>query len=331
MYNSSVTNWQPRSGPTTGGTRVRVYGFFANTGAARAAFGAAVLPCAYVSDREVDCPSPVAAVAGGVPMSVCVDDASVWSPLWVPVGQFQYYEPPQLAAIAPPLGPLSGATSVVVSGAGFVGTPDAILVSLTSGDGGGAGTVRGTLSGSTVTFFTPPFLRSRRGLLAVEVALNGQQFTATSPPVLFTMYADPVIASVVPPFSPVRGGATVVLLGGVFVDTPTRDYVRVRITSVSTGAVSTAPATVVDNGTLVFATTAGAAGDAVLSVSLNAQNYAPSTGSLARYARDANLHFPCAPPCRRMQRVCGTCPGTHRPCRPGWRARARPPSGIGRQ
>lgn len=139
-----------------------------------------------------------------------------------------------------------------------------------------------TVSAGQVSCVFPA--RAVAGEVAVEVALNGQQYTSNS--IQFRYYPPPVLSALSPAFGPIRGGTVVTLTGSGFFEPSVNPalYVRVRL---SNGLDSqTVSATVEDSNTVSFTTDSTEAGTGELSItalSLNGQDYTEAPVSFFMY------------------------------------------------
>lgn len=111
----------PASGPTTGGTTVTITGT-GFSGATRVAFGAvAATSFTVVSNTEITAVTPVQP-AGVRPVLVTTTLGGTNAALGPP-DSFSYIAPiPSVASVSPQSGPVSGGTTVTITGTGFTGT-----------------------------------------------------------------------------------------------------------------------------------------------------------------------------------------------------------------
>jgi subtilisin family serine protease len=200
----TVSALTPTQGPTIGGTSLVVTGTNL-TGATAVVFGSTNATAFHVdSNTQVTATAPAHA-AGTVSVLVTTAggtnvDTSADHYLYVvlPV--------PAVSGLAPTAGPVTGGTSVVITGSNFSG---ATAVSF----GGTAATAFTVNSGTRITATAPA-----RAPGAVQVQVTGPG--GSSPEVTaddFTYFARPAIASLSPATGPTAGGTSVVITGANFV------------------------------------------------------------------------------------------------------------------
>ncbi|MFL5319649.1 MAG: IPT/TIG domain-containing protein [Myxococcaceae bacterium] len=199
LFLSSVT---PKEGPLAGGTDVKITGQgFTND--VQVLFGQFSSPTVtFVSDKEIHAISPRGAVADLV-------DITVYNKNGVGFQRrvFQYVADLRVSSVAPPVGPLAGGTSVVVTGTGFEG--------LSSIKFGGVDAASFTVDSPTqITAVTP----AGTAVGAVDIALVTPRESWTVKKG-FT-YADPAGAfdafALSPRLGPSAGGNVVTLTGQGF-------------------------------------------------------------------------------------------------------------------
>jgi len=117
----SVTAVTPSSGPTGGGTTVTITGS-GFSGATKVAFGAVrATSFTVVSNTEITAVTPVQP-AGVRPVLVTTTLGGTNAALGPP-DSFSYIAPiPSVASVSPQSGPVSGGTTVTITGTGFTGT-----------------------------------------------------------------------------------------------------------------------------------------------------------------------------------------------------------------
>jgi hypothetical protein len=273
----------PHSGPMTGNTTLQVFGGpFVNSTVATVTFSGlgmtpVSVPATYVSVSQVQCVTPAFAVSGNMSVTVALNGQQqsnttalffvyrawlvvalcVWLVAHVRAAAFT------LSRALPFSGPLSGSTRVTVVGSGFSST-DQVLVSFATD------TVAGTFAtASTIVCDSPA--HASAGSVALQVALNGQQFA--SPSVSFLYYADPTLAaSPYPASGPTTGGTVVAVYGTGFINTT-------EIT-VKFGSAAPVAATFASTGLVIAVAPAVATGTVNVSVSLNSQQYAGASSYL---------------------------------------------------
>ena len=151
--------------------------------------------------------------------------------------QFAYENLPSVTAVSPAAGPLSGGTTVDVSGSGFVAGATTVSFGTTAS------------ASVTVTSATSLTARSPAGVAGpVDVTASTYGGTsATGPSDTFTYEAVPTVTGITPAVGPLSGGTAVTVTGTGF--TPT--------TAVAFGAVAASSVTVT-NATTLTATSPGA-------------------------------------------------------------------------
>ena len=186
--------------------------------------------------------------------------------------QFLYYETPTVREIAPPCGPESGFTQLIVTGANFVDLGSDMAVCVFNRTIMTNATV---LSATEILCDTPSIL-NKHGysdlpegtvpMYNVTVSLDGgaQKSEGSAQ---FYYYREPVISKVTPPLGPLRTGTTVVLTGtGFGQEKGCKRIVRV-------GHLQVEPLNYT-NTTITFqAPVAAQPSTAVVSVSLNGQQF----------------------------------------------------------
>ncbi len=200
VFPPSLTSVSPSSGPAAGGNTVVITGDNL-TGATSVKFGATVAPAFTVnSDTQVTATAP----AGAGVVDVAVVNAAGTTPTGSSGGKYTYLASnvPAVTAIAPAAGPLSGGTSVVLTGSGFTG---ATAVSF-GAKAAGSFTIN---SDSQITATSP--LESA-GTVNITVTGPGGVSPATTANA-FTYEPTPVVSSVAPTTGPAAGGTNVVIQG----------------------------------------------------------------------------------------------------------------------
>ena len=191
-----VEDFAPKSGPTSGGTAVSIRADFFMTGTYEVTFGdSASIACTLSSedDRVLICVAP--SLPGGeakqVDLNLTIDTADATSKTYVQAGTFQYYVPPAVVSIDPPLGPISASneTVVVITGSNFVATSDRPRIKVGSVE---RETFFDNVNG-TIRFKTTVPRSLVEQTLAIEVALNGQQFTSSGVGFLFYDFPEEIV------------------------------------------------------------------------------------------------------------------------------------------
>jgi len=111
-----VTSINPDSGPVAGGTTVTIYGS-GFTGATLVSFGGISVVPTVLSDTSIMATSPAHA-AGTVDIVVTT---SLGTSFTSTADQFTYGSGPIVSALSPSTGPVSGGTTVTITGTGFTG------------------------------------------------------------------------------------------------------------------------------------------------------------------------------------------------------------------
>jgi|GEM_PF-1054709 len=198
----SVTGIAPGGGLTAGGTNVTITGTgFSNATAVR--FGAVSGTNLTVeSDSQVTITSP--------PQAAAVVDVTVMTPGGtspsVPADQFTYTAPvPSISRISPEIGPVTGGTTVVITGTGFIAATD-VQFNATAATGY-------TVDSDTrITAVIPAGIE---GTVNVNVTTAG----GTSHPEVssrFTYANIPAVNAISPTEGPASGGTVVTISGNKF-------------------------------------------------------------------------------------------------------------------
>jgi IPT/TIG domain len=228
----TVTSVSPNSGPVTGGTVVTVTGT-GFTGATAVNFGITPATLYFVlSDTKILAIAP----AGTGTVQVTVTTAAGTS-VGVP---FTYLPVPTLTSISPASGPVTGGTTVIVSGTGFTGATAVFFGILPA-------TSFTVNSDTQITAVAPP------GLGTVPVTVTTPAGTASG--LGFTYVLAPILLFSNPAMGPQAGGTTVTITGlglsgvtGVkFGATPATSFTIVsdtQITAVAPAGTGTVPITV---------------------------------------------------------------------------------------
>ena len=206
----------PVLGPTSGGSRVTLTGsdLDGGTGAAvQCRFGDGTAADSMVwavtsSATQVVCVSPPLAL-GTYAVSLSVNERYSWS---LSTADFRAYATPLVAALEPPLGAVSGGTSVTVTGHNFIVDP---LVSCLFGtDLKVTGSVE---SDTRMVCISPVVTDADVGHVQLQVAMNGEDFTSND--VAFRYVLDAGVTSVVPTTTTANSPpAPITVYGANFVD-----------------------------------------------------------------------------------------------------------------
>ncbi len=232
----TVTAVSPASGPTGGNTSVVITGtgFSAANPSGAVKFGATSANYTIDSDTRITATSP-AGSAGTIDVTVTTPGGTSATRA---ADQFTYVAAPTVTAISPASGPISGGTTVTITGTGFA-TAGAVKF--------GATVAAYTINSNTQITATSP---AGTGTIDVTVTTPGGT-SATTAGDQFTYVAPPVLWSVSPNTGSTAGGTSVWLMGTNFTG----------VTSVTFGGTS---ATVTANtGTSLTVTTPAHATGAV--------------------------------------------------------------------
>lgn len=196
---ATITSIDVTSGPSTGGTRVRVTGTRFASGVEVRFGGALASITAIISDAEVEVTTPPSS-PGTVDVSVgFAGGISNRLP-----AAFTYVRVPQIVQLSPNSGPVAGGTPVIVTGAGF-DTGASVVV------GGAAATSVSVQSETELTFLTPAGTKGVADVTITNIDLQGATLGNA-----FTYVGPPVPAALVPWAGAPAGGQTVTLTGTDF-------------------------------------------------------------------------------------------------------------------
>ncbi|MGC9960588.1 MAG: IPT/TIG domain-containing protein [Acidimicrobiales bacterium] len=229
----SVLSIAPAAGSTNGGDVVTVTGTGFVVGSSTVSFGAGAgtaVTCASSTSCAATSPAELAGTADVIVTTPGGSSATTAA------DTFTYDGTPSVTAIAPSAGPLSGGTSVTISGSGL---DDASGVSF----GGTAATSYTVNSDTSVTAFSPAL-----AVGTVEVTVTNE--TGTSAVVAadaFTYDVTPVVTAIGPATGSSNGGDVVTITGSGFVpDSSTVSFGSSPGTAVTcsttTSCVATSPA-----------------------------------------------------------------------------------------
>ncbi len=232
----SITSIGPSSGPLTGGGTVIITGS-GFTGATSVTFGGAAASYTVVSDTSITVVLPAGA-AGPADVAITTPGGTKTQ-----AAAFNYSPVPSITSVSPTAGPVSGGTTVTITGSGFIGTD---LVTF-----GGRAAVSYTVnSDASITAVTP---WGDAGPADVTVTTAGGTGAKTA---AYTYAAAPSITSVSPNAGPAAGGTAVTITGTGFAGA----------TSVTFGGAAAASYTVVSGTQITAVTPAGPAGLADIAV-----------------------------------------------------------------
>ncbi len=229
----TVSSILPSSGPLSGGVSVTITG--ANfTGATGVTIGGtAATSLTVVSDTSITCTTPAGSAGAASVLVTTPDGTNAANTLYT------YVAAPTVSGVSPSSGPISGGTSVTVTGANFTGATGVTI-------GGVAATSVTVVSSTSITCTTPA---GSAGTASVLVTTPGGTNGSNT---LYTYSAAPTVSGITPSSGPLSGGASVTITGTNFTGA----------TSVTIGGVAATSVTVVSSTSITCATPAGSAGTA---------------------------------------------------------------------
>ncbi|WP_345718827.1 beta strand repeat-containing protein [Kineosporia mesophila] len=197
----AVTSVSPVAGPVGGGTVVTINGT-GFSGATGVSFGGVAATGVSVSSGSLITVFAPAQAAGPVDVTV----TTVGGTSAVVAGDvYTYVAAPVVTAVAPSAGPVSGGTTVVVTGIGFTGASSVSF-------GSTAATSFTVDSGTRITAVAPA---GTAGAVDVRVTTVGGTSGVVGGDV-YTYVAAPTVTLVAPSAGPLAGGSTVVVTGTGF-------------------------------------------------------------------------------------------------------------------
>ena len=217
----TLTSISPTSGPAGGGTVITLTGTNFTSGATVLVNGAAATSVTFVSATQVRATTP-AGSAGA--RTVQITNPSGQSASLA--SAFTYVGGPGLTSVSPASGPTSGATTITITGTGFVS--------------GATVRVNG-VAATGVTFVSATQLRANTpsasaGTYALQVTNPDTQVGTLAN--AYTYIAPPAATSVSPTSGPTTGGTTITVTGSAFVSGAT-----VRVNGVAATGVTFLSAT----------------------------------------------------------------------------------------
>jgi hypothetical protein len=186
----AITNIAPNAGPVAGGTTVIITGTDLTGGTVT--FGGLPATCIVDSPTQITCTTPAHA-AGAVDVVVTTPGGPATS-----AGGFTYVPAPTMGNMAPNAGPVTGGTTVVLTGTGFTGgtvTFDGLPATCTVN------------SDTQITCTSPAHAA---GPVDVVVTTVGGPVTSAGG---FTYIPAPTIGGIAPNSGPTAGGTSVVISG----------------------------------------------------------------------------------------------------------------------
>jgi len=245
----TVSNVNPNTGPSAGGTGVTITGtnFFAG---ATVSFGVNTVTSTFVNATTLTAISP----AGTGTVDVTVTSLGGTSAPNPPADQFAYVPAPTVTGVNPSTGPPAGGTAVTISGNNFTGTTAVKF-------GGNAAGAFSVVSTTQITATSP----AGTGTVDVTVTTAGGTSAASG--------ADQ--------FSYAAAGSTVALSSS---PNPSNTGQAVRFTATVSGAAPTGTVTFFDGGTQLGTATLAGGTASVTTASLTAGSHSVT----ARYSGDGN-------------------------------------------
>ncbi|GAX56518.1 IPT/TIG domain-containing protein [Streptomyces olivochromogenes] len=228
----TLTTVSPNQGPASGGTTVILTGT-GLTGATAVTFGSNAATT-YTVNSATQITAVAPAGTGAVPVTVTTIGGTT-GPVY-----FFYLNAPSLISVSPNQGPVSGGTTVTLTGTGLTGATAVTF-------GSNAATTYTVNSATQITAVAP----AGTGAVSVTVTAPG----GTSNTVIYTYVAAPVLSVLSPAQGPTDTGAGVTLTGSALTTTGT----------VSFGA-TPAAFTVLSDTTVVALAPAGPAGPVSVNV-----------------------------------------------------------------
>ncbi len=200
----NVTAISPAKGAVTGGTRVTLFGS-GFTGATAVRFGARAGTSLVVnSSNRITVTSP-AGTAGFVNVAVISPGGSRTVST---ASRFTYLARPNVTAISPAKGPVTGGTRVTLTGTGFTGA-----TAVRFGNRAGTGLV--VNSGQSITVTSPSGVAGAVHVTVITPAGSSTASTASR----FTYLARPNVTAISPASGSATGGTRVVIAGTGFTGT----------------------------------------------------------------------------------------------------------------
>ncbi len=229
----TVTSISPASGSTLSGTNVTITGsnFTGTTGVTLG--GTAATGFTVVSDTSITCTAPA---HGAGTASVLVTNATGTN---AANSLYTYVAAPTVSGISPSSGPLSGGTSVTITGTHFTGATGVTL-------GGTAVTGFTVVSDTSITTTAPAHIA---GSASVVVTTPGGTNAVNS---LYTYVATPTVSGISPSIGAHSGGGSVTITGTNFTGAP----------SVTIGGAPATGITVVSSSSITCTLPSGSAGTA---------------------------------------------------------------------
>ena len=196
----TIASVSPGSGPTAGGTAITITGADFTGATSVTLGGSAATNLVVMSATSINCTTPAHA-AGAV--SVIVTTPSGANPSNT---LFTYITPaPTVSSVSPNNGPITGNTSVTITGTGFTGTTSVAF-------GGSAAASVVIASATSITCITPAHAAGAVSVIVTTPAGSNAANTAFT----YVTPASPTVTGVAPASGPTAGGTTVSITGTTF-------------------------------------------------------------------------------------------------------------------
>jgi formylglycine-generating enzyme required for sulfatase activity len=197
----TVVSVSPNEGPTAGGTAITITGTNL-TGATAVKIGTKSATGVVVVDATTITAVTPSNTAGAKSVSVTTPGGS--SSL---ASGFTYRAPPTISSVAPATGPVTGGTTITITGASLTGATSVTI-------GGVPATSFTVVSATKITAVTPA---GTEGATAVAVTTAWGTATRANG---FAYFPVPTVASVDPNLGPATGGVPITITGTNFAGTP---------------------------------------------------------------------------------------------------------------
>ena len=196
-YPVNITSLLPRFG--TSGIKVNISGQGLSSSITACRFGLKITTATFITSTMVTCIAPESINPDVVDVAVSVNNGADWSQMTL---RFTYVEsPPNLSAIYPTTGPITGGTSVTAIGSNFTADDDSMRCRF------GSTVVKGIWLSSTMISCTTPSVQSSNSVL-FSVSDNYESFSA---PINFTYSPVFTYESISPENGTIRGGTAVTI------------------------------------------------------------------------------------------------------------------------
>ncbi|KAE9224791.1 hypothetical protein PF005_g5786 [Phytophthora fragariae] len=179
-YTARFDEIYPASGAASGGTRVLVLGLVDENLAYSCLFDGEPVPAVPLNSSTLSCIAPASTAPRRVQVQILLFGTTVETdfPLW-----FTYYDDPSIESVFPLTAKTVGGEEILLSGKNFLPTS---TLRCQFGDSGGIPAV--FVSPTTILCVAPP--RTAAGYVAVEVSLNGVDYTSSRQSLYYFDYVD---------------------------------------------------------------------------------------------------------------------------------------------